>query len=106
MTEAQAALTLYRDILLIMALIVFTANQTGILIREISLDMTLRRARKLAFGQITGKRKAKPQKLPREWNAPTFKWQWMWYVLGVLGILLLIYVAVGIILYDPSGGRG
>lgn len=52
MTEQQAAMLLYRDILIIMALVLFIANQLGALYRDIRLDLILAKTRKLASERL------------------------------------------------------
>lgn len=52
MTEPQAAMALYTDILIVIALILFIANQTVAFWKEASMEMTLRKVRKIKSGSI------------------------------------------------------
>ena len=118
MTDVQASMIFYRDILIIMGLILFITNQVGALFKELSLDRTIRRARKLAIQrmqkktghlQVTDREPPAPTmeqavetqaKLMTKWPEIHFHW-WSACLLFVAFTILamLIYIFFG---YDPN----
>jgi len=51
--------------------------------------------------------KKEPRPGPRP-ALPSFKFQWKYvgYVAGALVVILILWAGIGILMYDPSGGRG
>lgn len=113
----------YLLILITMACILFITNEVIKLWDSIHIMLVTRRVRQIcgkpnyrpAPGVTTPEPeehqakavwKASPRQDTREWNAPSFNWKYVWYSLGVVGILFLLYVVISIATYDPSGGRG
>lgn len=114
MTETQASMLLYRDILIIMALILFIANQLVVLYRELYQDMIIRRVRKLASRRqpiaepkrekVWAGKKNRPavQRETKEFDMPHFSvGQWIGGIAGGIALLAVLVVAYGMLTYQP-----
>lgn len=111
MTETQAALLLYRDILIIMALILFITNQVVALYRGLYQDMIVRRVRKklsrrqpISDPGNTSKDTIAfaPKREAREFEMPHFSaWKWVGVIAGGIGLLAVLFIAYGILTYNP-----
>jgi len=125
MTETQAAMTLYRDILIIMGLVFFIANQVFYFYRDVKIEIITNRVRKIskqrnnesarpssiqseqAFQKKLSKARVhEPRKRPKfEMPDIQFNWKMVGYILGGIFLVLALYVGITILNYDPSGGR-
>lgn len=113
MTETQAAMAFYTDILIVIALIMFIANQVVAFWKEASMEMTLRKVRKMKSGSIetqtvsikkyTDSNGIKMPAMP-EIKIPEFSWGAVLGSLLALVIGISIFVAVYIMFFYSATG--